>query len=147
MNANEFTIPNLEIPMSETPTVPATIVPHHDQLRVITHDGDGYHVTALGDEVATVDPATGEVCRKRPAISRIDVQRLEPSILASILAHSLTRSSGPAKTVDMARTLVARTLVDRARAHIDELARRADKFAAQAERIDAINAGAQAVAK
>lgn len=142
MNANEFTIPNLEIPMSETPTVPATIVPHHDQLRVITHDGDGYHVTALGDEVATVDPATGEVCRKRPAISRIDVQRLEPSILASILAHSLTRSAGPAKNVEMAGTLI-----NRARAHIDELARRADKFAAHAERIDAINAGAQAVAK
>jgi hypothetical protein len=117
----------LEFPMSDL-TIPATIIPHADPLRIITHDGDGYHVTALGDEVATVDQTTGEVCRKRPAVSRITVPPLRPDILAAILAHSLTKSAGPAKNVEMAGTLITR-----ARAHLDELARRADKLAAKGQ--------------
>lgn len=118
----------MEFPMSEpaNPTTQTVIVQHADPLRIITHDGDGYHVTALGDEVATVDQTTGEVCRKRPAVSRITVPAMRPDILAAILAHSLTKSAGPAKNVEMAGTLV-----NRARAHLDELAKRADKLAAK----------------
>jgi hypothetical protein len=108
------------------PSIPTTtIVQHHDPMRVITYDGT-YHVTALGDEVATVDPATGEVCRKRPAVSRIDIPAMRHDIMASILAHSLSHCAGPARNVEMAKTLI-----DRTRAHLDELARRADKLAAK----------------
>lgn len=110
-----------------TPPATATsIVPHHDPMRVITYDGMSYHVTALGDEVATIDPGTGEVCRKRPAISRVDFPAMRPDIAASILAHSLANCAGPSNHVDMARTLVSR-----ARVHLDELAKRSDKLAAK----------------
>ena len=114
--------------MLDTPQVSPTIIPHADPLRIITHDSDGYHVTALGDEVATVDPGTGEVCRKRQAVARVNVPALRPDILAAILAHSLTKCAGPSKNVEMAGTLITR-----ARAHLDELARRADKLAAKGQ--------------
>jgi len=121
-------LPIPESPVSESLTIPTTIIPHHGPLRVITHDGDGYHVTALGDEVATVDPSTGEVCRKRPAVSRTNIPAMRSDIIASILAHSLKNQAGSAKNLDMAGALV-----NRARAHLDELARRADKLAAKGQ--------------
>jgi hypothetical protein len=110
------------------PPIHPRIVPHHDHLRVITYDGTSYHVTALGDEVATVDESTGEVCRKRPSVARVDIPAMRSDILAAILAHSLNNCAGPARNVEMAKTLI-----ERARVHIDELARRADKLAAKGQ--------------
>jgi hypothetical protein len=104
------------------------IIPHHDTNRVITHDDAGYHITALGDEVATVDQSTGEVCRKRPALSRTDIPAVRPDVLASILADTLKNQGGSAKASEMAQVLL-----QRAQAHIEVLMTSADKLAAKSQ--------------
>lgn len=104
----------------------STIIPNPSTDHIITKDDAGYHVTGLGDEVASIDPSTGEVCRKRPAVSRIDVPRLRPGILAAILADALKDQAGSSNHVEMAGRLLAR-----ATAHISDLEAASDKLAAK----------------
>jgi hypothetical protein len=94
---------------------PTRIIPNPSPDVIITQDDNGYHVTKLGAEVPDVDPVTGDVCRKRPATSRVTVPLIDAQSLAAIL---VSRLSDLATAVPGKHLGLAIRLQERANVHI-----------------------------